>query len=84
MGICDSFVESSNGKERCWRCNRELDSFGETECFDCRRNEENRREEEGQIMWAETKKREAEERERAERAEREREYYQRQYYKNEY
>jgi len=84
MGICDSFIESSNGKERCWRCNRELGSFEVSECDTCRRNEANRREEEGLMMWAETKKRENEERERAEREEREREYYQRLYYQNEY
>ena len=52
--------------------------------FDCKRNEENRREEESLMAWAETKKREREEREMAERAEREREYYQRLYYKDEY
>ena len=76
MGLCDSLIESSNGKKRCWKCNRVLGFFEVSECDECRINEENRREEEGQRMWEETKKREIEERER--------EYYQRQYYKNEY
>ena len=84
MGICDSYLESSNGKKRCWRCGAKLGSFEYSECFDCKRNEENRREEESLMAWEETKKREREEREMAERAEREREYYQRLYYKDEY
>jgi hypothetical protein len=82
MGLCD--FESSDGKERCWKCNRKLGFLEVSECDQCRRNEEYRRVEEGLFMWEETKKREREERERAERAELEREYYQRQYYKNEY
>ena len=84
MGICDSLIESSNGEERCWKCNRKLGAFEALECDRCRKNEMYRREEEGYMMWAETKKRENEERERAEREEREREYYQRLYYKDEY
>jgi len=81
MGICDSYLESSNGKKRCWTCGAKLGSFEYSECLDCK---ENRRVEEGLMAWEETKKREREEREMAERAEREREYYQRLYYKDEY
>ena len=84
MGLCDSLLESSSGKERCWKCHRKLGSFEVSECDYCRRDEEDRRVEEGIMMWEETKKREREEREERERAEREREYYQRLYYKNEY
>jgi len=82
MGLCDSLLESSSGKERCWKCHRKLGSFEVSECDYCRRNEEDIRI--GEMIWEETKKREREEREERERAEREREYYQRLYYKNEY
>ena len=83
MGLCDSLLESSSGKERCWKCHRKLGSFEVSECDYCRRDEEDRRI--GEMIWEEeTKKREREEREERERAEREREYYQRLYYKNEY
>ena len=84
MGLCDSLMESSNGKKKCWKCGEKLGFLEVSECSDCRRNEANRREQESMMAWEETKKREREERERAERAEIEREYYQRLYYKNEY